>query len=44
MRKNLKIRELYVGKWRMRDEGARQLVDFLLENEARAAFGRDFHL
>jgi len=33
MRNNTTIRELYLGKQRMRDEGARQLVDFLLENK-----------
>jgi len=33
MRSNTKITELYLGKQRMRDEGARQLVDFLLENK-----------
>mmetsp|Transcript_37095 Transcript_37095/g.58590 ORF Transcript_37095/g.58590 Transcript_37095/m.58590 type:complete len:426 (-) Transcript_37095:70-1347(-) len=33
MRSNTNITELYLGKQRMRDEGARQLVDFLLENK-----------
>mmetsp|Transcript_790 Transcript_790/g.2176 ORF Transcript_790/g.2176 Transcript_790/m.2176 type:complete len:414 (+) Transcript_790:38-1279(+) len=33
MRTNTTIMELYLGKHRMRDEGVRQLVEFLLENQ-----------
>ncbi|CAJ1447263.1 unnamed protein product [Effrenium voratum] len=33
LRNNTTITELYLGKQRMRDDGARQLVDFLLENK-----------
>lgn len=44
MRKNPNVTELYLGKLRMRDEGARQLVDFLLENEARPQNSEAFGL
>jgi len=33
MRTNTTLTELYLGKHRMRDDGIRQLVDFLLENK-----------
>eukprot|EP00930_Biecheleria_cincta_P021400 TRINITY_DN15880_c0_g1_i3.p1 TRINITY_DN15880_c0_g1~~TRINITY_DN15880_c0_g1_i3.p1 ORF type:complete len:439 (-),score=92.95 TRINITY_DN15880_c0_g1_i3:323-1558(-) len=34
LRVNTTITELYIGKLRIRDDGIRQLVDFLLENKA----------
>merc|ERR1712187_680226 len=33
LRVNVHLKEIYLGKHRMRDEGVRQLVSFLLENK-----------